>query len=99
MTEELIDIGDGKGTFKPVDKEQVIEFFSDGTFSATHSLCPMVSGSNGKGSGTYSLEEKEIKPANCSETAGRISFEVKGGALVLHLPCIEPCQQKFVKES
>ena len=97
LTEELIDIGDGKGQFKKTNAEQIIEFFQDGTFSSTVSLCQMPSGNNKTGSGTYSTNGNEIIPGNCAETGRRITFEVSGQELILNLPCIEPCKQKYVK--
>lgn len=97
LTEELIDIGDGKGEFKEATTQQSIEFFRDGTFTATFSLCPAASGGSGQGSGTYSMEENKITPANCTEAGGNITFELSGRELILNLTCIEPCKQKYVR--
>lgn len=95
LTEELIDIGDGKGTFQPTDTDQVIEFLADGTFTATTSLCQTPGPDSGQGSGTYSTETMELTPTNCAGESRSLPFELKGGALILRLPCIEPCQQKY----
>lgn len=97
LTEELIDIGDGKGDFKEAAAQQSIEFFRDGTFTSTSSLCPAASGGAGQGTGTYSMEENKITPADCTEAGRNITFELNGRELILNLPCIEPCKQKYVR--
>jgi len=97
LTEELMDIGDGKGEFKEATSQQSIEFFRDGTFTSTFNLCPMASGSPGQGSGTYSMDGNRITPGNCAEEGRSITFELSGQELILNLSCIEPCKQKYVK--
>lgn len=97
LTEELIDIGDGKGEFKEATTQQSIEFFRDGTFTATSSLCQMAPGSSGQGTGTYSMEGNTITPANCAGESRNITFELNGRELILNLTCIEPCKQKYVR--
>lgn len=95
LTEELIDIGDGNGAFKKVNAQHSIEFFSDGTFSATTSLCQTPSGSGNNG--TYSTDANKITPDNCVGNDRSITFEIIGQELILDLRCIEPCKQKYVK--
>ena len=97
LTEELIDIGDGKGAFKEATSQQSIEFFRDGTFTSTFSLCPMASGSSGQGAGTYSIDGNKMTPENCAEEGRGITFELSGQELILNFSCIEPCKQKYVK--
>jgi hypothetical protein len=97
LTEELIDIGNGKGEFKKVNAQQTIEFFQDGTFSSTVSLCQVPSGSGEKGTGTYSTDGNTIIPDNCAEDGRGITYEISGSELILNFSCIEPCKQKYVK--
>ncbi len=97
LTEELIDIGDGKGEFKEATSQQSIEFFRDGTFTATFSLCQMAPGSSGQGTGTYSMDRNTITPENCAGESRAITFELSGRELILNLICIEPCKQKYVR--
>lgn len=99
LTEELIDIGDGKGKFKEVNTQQIIEFFKDGTFSSTLSLCQTLSGSGETVTGTYSMDGNKIIPGNCLENDRTITFEINGHELILNLLCVEPCKQKYVKVS
>ena len=97
LTEELIDIGDGKGQFKKTETQQIIEFFEDGNFTSTTSLCQMPSENAKNGTGTFSTKENKIIPGNCAEPNRDITFEINGQELILHLPCIEPCAQKYVR--
>lgn len=98
LTEELIDIGDGKGEFKEVNTQQFIEFMQDGTFSSTVNLCQMPANKDEKGTGTYSVDENKIIPGNCADDDdSSITFETSGKELILSFFCIEPCKQKYVK--
>lgn len=97
LTEELIDIGDGKGEFKEATTQQTIEFFNNGTYSSTLSLCQTPSGDGKNWTGTYSMKGNKIMPDDCPEDGRRINFELREGALILNLACIEPCKQKYVK--
>ncbi|MEL6810871.1 MAG: hypothetical protein AAFP76_06005 [Bacteroidota bacterium] len=97
LTEQLIDIGDGKGTFRKIPSEKTIQFFSDGTFASNGYMCQMFNTTGPEGLGTYSAEYKTLSPSNCKEEIMPIHYEVKNGSLILSYPCIEPCQQKFVK--
>ncbi len=96
LSEELIDIGDGKGTFKASNTQLIIEFLEDGTFTSSHSFCPGGAAKNKKGTGTYSTASSKILPANCTAgEAGNITFELSGSELILSLPGIEAHKQKY----
>lgn len=98
LTEELIDIGDGKGEFKAVNTQQFIEFMRDGTFTSTVSLCQISANESDTGTGTYSIDENKIIPNKCAgENDRSITFETNGKELILNLECIEPCKQKYLK--
>ena len=98
LTEELIDIGDGKGEFKAVNTQQFIEFMRDGTFTSTVSLCQIPANEGETGTGTYSIDENKIIPGKCAgENDRSITFETNGKELILNLLCIEPCKQKYLK--
>lgn len=96
LTEELIDIGDGKGEFNPSDAQHIIEFFDNGTFSSTATFCPASVGSE-KTTGTYSTNGNKLMPDQCKENGRSITFEVSGQELILNLSCVEPCKQKYAK--
>lgn len=98
LIEQLVDPGDGSGTFQPVESNKVIEFFSDGTVRSNSTLCFMdPDGTNQTFTGTYDPDEMTINPDDCSDDDFlRLTYEQDGGILYLYYLCIEPCGQKFV---
>ncbi len=97
LVEQLLDPGDGSGTFQPIDSELTLEFFDNGTIISTNgSLCNIFTQSGGTSSGTFSLMENTIN-IECSDNIIPISFERIGVGLVLNFPCIEACAQKYRK--
>ncbi|AUP81000.1 MBL fold metallo-hydrolase [Flavivirga eckloniae] len=107
LIEELLDPGDGSGTFTPVTSDRVIEFFNDGTVTVNGILCYMSSDVGISSSGTYSevigneFRDGEIVFKGClssnSEAETKILFKLEDGNLILWYFCIEPCGQKFKK--
>ncbi len=99
LVEQLLDPGDGSGTFQSVDSELALEFFDDGTIvSRNGSLCNIFTESGGTSSGTFSLNDNMIN-IECPSDTFRISFERTGLNLVLNFSCIEACAQKYKKVS
>lgn len=102
VIEQLADPGDGSGTFQPVTYNRTVEFFSNGTISASGTLCYMGT-ENNPSSGSFVLtpenefNDGEITPTDCSYTEARIYFKIEGENLILWYPCIEGCGEKLIK--
>ncbi|MDY8135798.1 lipocalin family protein [Aquimarina sp. 2201CG5-10] len=97
LKEQLVDPGDGSGTFQSVDSDMIIEFFVNGTITSSNgTLCNFTHPSTDSSSGTYSFSDKTIL-INCGENEIRIGFEQIGSELILHFLCIEECSQKYRK--
>lgn len=98
LVEELIDPGDGSGTFQPVSSDKKIEFFGNGTFEANGEMCSMTNQSSSAYDGTYDTSTETFSPNNCMSMAPlSYSYSVSGNTLILTYPCFEPCQQKYVR--
>ncbi len=94
LVQELIDPGDGREDFAPVDSELMLEFFDNGTVvSVNGSLCNFSTPSNDSSSGTFSVKDKTIA-IGCEDDVITISFEI-GEDLILRFGCIEQCAQKY----
>jgi hypothetical protein len=91
LTEVLADPGDGSGTFQPVSSEQAITFRSDSTFTSVERLCNTIELSTPQ-IGTFTASELLI-----SDCDYELSYEISEGYLIIYLPCIEPCAQKYRK--
>ena len=97
LVEELMDPGDGSGTFQPVASDKEIEFFSNGTFEANGEMCVMANQSSSTHTGTYDASGSTFTPDNCStQTPLTYTYSVSGNTLILSYPCFEPCQQKYI---
>lgn len=97
LTEQLIDIGDGKGTFVQSEGGKTIEFRKDGTVVSNGSLCGMGGEAGQNSTGKYSVETGEIISGNCGPGALPVKFQLKGEELILNYPCIEACGEKYRK--
>jgi hypothetical protein len=97
LVEQLVDPGDGSGTFHPVVSNKTLELFSNGTFISNEEMCHTGSPTLHSTSGTYSLDDKIITPDNCSFSSFQIQFSIEGEFLIISLPCIEPCKDKYKK--
>ncbi|GAA4278767.1 hypothetical protein GCM10022259_34920 [Aquimarina mytili] len=97
LVEQLVDPGDGSGTFQPVDSDFTLEFFNNGTIVSTNgSLCDVFTSSNDTSSGTFSLENTTLN-IGCEDDVITIFFEKNEAELILNFICIEACAQKFRK--
>jgi len=96
LIEVLADPGDGSGTFHPVQSNKIVEFHTDGTITSNGTICDMSIEANETTSGTYSLVDSTISPADCNYPM-KIKFEHSGSLLILYYPCFEPCRIKYEK--
>ena len=88
LIETLADPGDGSGTFRPYDGNQVLDFHRDSTISYTEPLC----------SNEITVEMRfDTSTIFGDECSYSYSYELKDGYLYLYQPCIEPCALKFEK--
>lgn len=97
LVEQLIDIGDGSGSFVPTETGKTVEFREDGTVVSSGSLCGMGGQPGQQGAGAYSVETGEITPDNCPTGQLPVKFELQDGELILYYPCIEACGEKYRK--
>jgi len=106
LTAILSDPGDGSGTFRGVDTNATIQFFEDGTFTASEIVCTfsLDSDSAERTSGTYDLETMEVSIIRCGEVDvdgntpnTSIGVVLEEGNLILNFPCIEACALRFRK--
>lgn len=97
LTESLIDIGNGQGTFQSIESEKIIEFLDNGKVISNGPLCQMSSETTTAGEGDYDRNEKTISATDCNFELPPIRYEHNGGELILWYPCMEPCGHKFVK--
>jgi hypothetical protein len=96
LVEELMDPGDGSGTFQPVTSNKEIVFNSNGTFEANGEMCAMSSQSGSVHAGTYDSTTETFTPANCASIGAMpFHYSVNGNTLILSYPCICGCLQKY----
>jgi hypothetical protein len=88
LKEVLADPGNGSGTYRPVESDQVLRFFSNGILGSTESLC-----NNNETGGTY--DSTRIFPSGCDYS---MTYELIEETLYVYPPCIEPCGMKFGRE-
>ncbi|WP_299443826.1 hypothetical protein [uncultured Aquimarina sp.] len=98
LIEQLVDPGDGSGTFQPVTSDLELTFLAAGVLQVSNgTLCSLAIGTEGNSTESYSIDENTIS-VNCDNLTA-VSFEIKEGRLFLYFPCIEGCAQKYQKTS
>lgn len=97
ITHNLMDPGDGSGTFQPVTTGKVLEFYEDGTVTSTGDLCSLSPNVMSGSSGEYTEIPNVIDPDNCDFGSFPISYQIDVDTLLLSFPCIEPCQEKYLR--
>lgn len=98
LIEELMDPGDGSGTFQPVTSNKEIKFCKDGTFEANGGMCFMGTQTDSTHTGTYDETTETFSPDNCmSMMPMAYYYSVTGNTLILSYQCIEGCQQKYYR--
>ncbi|MFK7787550.1 MAG: hypothetical protein AB8B56_20675 [Crocinitomicaceae bacterium] len=97
LVEELMDPGDGSGTFQPIVSNKIVKFNSDGTFEANDDMCGLSNQSSATNhTGTYDTSTETFSPDNCMSMAPMsYRYSVSGSYLILTYPCICGCQQKY----
>ena len=102
LTEVLADPGDGSGTFQPVESNNTISLFQDGTFTASRNLCYFGT-QDGASTGIYDTIRSVLTIEGCEinevEVDYPYEFNVGEGSLIINLFCIEPCAEKYRKIS
>ena len=96
LKEQLLDPGDGSGTFLPVESDKTITFLPDGTFTSNGRTCFMGTSIDEGSSGSYDPLNSIITPDGCTLIID-ISYEIQGANLILYYQCIEACAQKYLK--
>jgi len=97
LTEQRLDIGDGNSTFNKIESGKTITFLANGTITSNGEICFMTQTPEVQTTGTYDTLSKTITSKDCPKTTLKINYELNNGVLVINYPCMEPCQQKFVK--
>lgn len=107
MIEQLIDPGDGSGTFQPIISDRTFEFLSNGTVKLNGNMCFIGNTVNPESFGTYEFIddpradvqfEGTIYPDDCEFSEATISFNLTlDGRLVIWYFCIEGCAEKYEK--
>lgn len=93
----LYDPGDGSGTFQAVDSEKYIEFLSNQEVRSNGNLCYGGIGSDDPSFGVYVLPDSILQIDECPQNILSTRFRIQNGKLILSYPCIEPCEEKYVK--
>ncbi|WP_051605539.1 lipocalin family protein [Sediminibacter sp. Hel_I_10] len=97
LIEIYADPGDGSGDFMTVDSDKTISFESDGTVASNGSLCGFSTTTGEVTTGTYSESDSTISGEGCSNQQFLTSFNMENARLILSFPCIEACQEKYIK--
>lgn len=97
ITHNLMDPGDGSGTFQPVTTGKTLEFYEDGTITSTGDLCTMSTAITSGSSGTYTETPNVIEPDDCDFGNFPITYTTDLDTMVLSFPCIEPCKEKYLR--
>lgn len=98
LVEELMDPGDGSGTFQSVASTKKITFYSNGTFASNGEMCSMTNQSGSNHDGDYVTSTGTINPDNCASTQPLgITYTLDVDTLILHYPCFEGCAQKYYR--
>ena len=99
LKEQLMDPGDGSGTFRPVESDHIINFFDDGTFKSSKSFCQLNNDTDSGTTGTVDADKKVLAPEGCQNDESlprfELSYDLKQSDLIINLSCIEPCALKF----
>lgn len=93
----LSDPGDGSGTFQSVESNKYIEFLSNDEVRSNGNLCNGGSSSDNSSAGVYVLPDSILQIDGCPQDFFLTRFRIENGRLILSYPCIEPCEEKYVK--
>jgi hypothetical protein len=93
----LSDPGDGSGTFQSVDSDKYIEFLPNLEVRSNGNLCNGGTSSDDPSFGVYALPDSILHIDECPQDILSTRFRIEKGKLILSYPCIEPCEEKYVK--
>lgn len=96
LIEQLMDPGNGSGTYQSVESDKIITFYSDNTFTSNGDMCFVSSESDQDQTGIFT-DSTIVPNANCGIVPYPIRYTITGDYLELFYTCIEPCQQKWQK--
>lgn len=106
LIEVLVDLGDGSGTFQPINYNKTVEFFNNATVTSSGYLC-FISEESISSTGTFEIISSnesdtnfdgKIKPNSCEFSETEIYFDINSdNKLILWFPCIEGCGEKYEK--
>ena len=91
------DPGDGSGTFQSVESDKLVEFLSSQEVRSNGNLCNGGTGTEDASSGLYVLPDSILQIDGCPQDVLLTRFRIEKGNLILSYPCIEPCEEKYVK--
>ncbi len=95
LVEELIDPGNGSGTFQPVSSNKKITFFSNGNYDSNGVTCTMENQAGPSSEGTFSSANGTLSPESCPNMG--IFYTLSTDTLILTYHCFEGCQQKYYR--
>lgn len=88
----------GGGDFIAVDSDKVMNFLANGDLESNGYICSMSVDADTDSFGTYSTSEFTISSPDCPDLVEfSISFQIIGDNLIISYPCIEPCEEKYIK--
>lgn len=102
LVEVLADPGDGSGTFQPVNSQKRLAFSDDGTVRANSGMCSMQNEPTPGNQGTFSVvgnydSTSSLITPNCPALSYTLSYTINGNELIIIYPCIEACQERYIK--
>jgi hypothetical protein len=95
LTQILMDLGNGSGTFKTVNSNKNLIFSNNRNLSSNGTICDMSIETNTSSTGTYSEVNSTINSTNCQNNT--IKYELNGNTLILIYPCFEACKAKYTR--
>ncbi|MBT8205937.1 MAG: hypothetical protein KJO20_11230 [Eudoraea sp.] len=99
LVEVLADPGDGSGKFKSVDSNKRITFFEDGSYTSNGIICDFTTSAEEASGGQYTIDEDGYLIPCSDPVSYTVGLRLEDGFLIISFPCIEPCLQKFRKQS
>ncbi|WP_420387141.1 hypothetical protein [Roseivirga sp.] len=98
LKEIYSDIGNGTGSFNPVDSDRSLTFLTDGTVISRGSMCTLDATSTEIHRGMVSSsQDDQLIFAGCQngDEERSLYFEIEGNELKVYFMCIEACVHKY----
>lgn len=96
LVAQLVDPGDGSGTYQTVSSNLQLVFLESGILEVSNgTLCTLDLDAEGNSTEAYSLDNSTIS-VQCDPPIS-ISYELRSGSLFLAYACIEACGRQFQK--